>query len=147
MRIRSVLRHSFQALLEGALVALLVVGLIAGTAIAGKSGGGGRTSGSSVSVVALDSTDGVPHQGQNVTFKFSTSNPYPVISLHCTRGGDVIYGNSGPMYWPNLWDFDGVFTLASQAWTEGAADCRADLKGTSHGKTVNLGSTSFHVDP
>jgi hypothetical protein len=143
MRIRSVFSHSLQAILEGALIALIVVGLIAGTALAGKPS---RT-GNSLSVVALESSDGAPHQGQDVTFKFTTSNFYPVVSLSCSQNGNVVYGSSGPMYWPNMWDFDGVFTLASQAWTEGAADCRADLKGTQRGKIVLLASTSFHVDP
>src|SRR6476646_4314602 len=41
MRIRSVLTHSAQAVLEGAIIATLVVGLLAGTAFAGKPGGGG----------------------------------------------------------------------------------------------------------
>jgi hypothetical protein len=142
MRIRSVFSHSILAILEGALIALIVVGLVAGTTLAAKSARGG-----SISVVALESSDGVPHQGQDITFKISTSNPYPVVSLSCSKNGDVVYGSSGPMYWPNMWDFDGVFTLASQAWTEGAADCRADLKGTQRGKIVLLASTTFHVEP
>ena len=36
MRIGSVLKHSGQAVLEGALIAMLVVGLMAGTAFAAK---------------------------------------------------------------------------------------------------------------
>ena len=40
MRIRSVLSHSGQAVLEGALISMLVVGLMAGTAFAGKPTGG-----------------------------------------------------------------------------------------------------------
>ena len=46
MRIRSVLSHSAQAVVEGALVSLLVVGLMASTAFAAKpaAGGGGGTS-------------------------------------------------------------------------------------------------------
>jgi hypothetical protein len=43
-RARRVFDHSWKALLEGALVSLMVVGLIAGTAFAGKGGGGGKTS-------------------------------------------------------------------------------------------------------
>jgi hypothetical protein len=46
MRIRSVLSHSIQALAEGALISLLVVGLIAGTAFAGKPSRGGAGTGS-----------------------------------------------------------------------------------------------------
>ena len=41
MRIRSVLKHSTMAVLEGALIAALVVGLMAGTAFAARGGGGG----------------------------------------------------------------------------------------------------------
>ncbi len=44
MRVKSVLTHVTQAVAEGALIALLVVGLIAGTAFAGK-GGSGTTGG------------------------------------------------------------------------------------------------------
>jgi hypothetical protein len=40
MRIRSVFTHSTQAVLEGALIATMVVGLMAGTAFAGKPTGG-----------------------------------------------------------------------------------------------------------
>ncbi len=40
MQIRSILTHAAQALLEGLLIATLVVGLIAGTAFAGKPSGG-----------------------------------------------------------------------------------------------------------
>ena len=42
MRIRSVLSHSAQVVVEGALISLLVVGLMAGTAFAARGGGGGH---------------------------------------------------------------------------------------------------------
>jgi hypothetical protein len=41
MRIGSVLKHASQAVLEGALIAALIVGLVAGTAFAARGGGGG----------------------------------------------------------------------------------------------------------
>ena len=50
MRIRSVLKHSAQALAEGALISILVVGLIAGSAFAGR-GGGGSASGTQATLV------------------------------------------------------------------------------------------------
>jgi hypothetical protein len=65
--------------------------------------------------------------------------------MTCSQGGNVVYGASGPMYQPNIWDFDGVFTLSSIAWSSGAADCTAVLKGTSNGKVVTLATTSFQV--
>ena len=61
MRIKSIFTHSAQAIAEGALISLLVVGLIAGTAFAGKpaagtgghkGGGGGGTGGTATLVVS-----------------------------------------------------------------------------------------------
>ncbi len=49
MRIRSVLTHTAQAVAEGSLIAMLIVGLMAGSAFAGKPGGS-ATSGVSVTV-------------------------------------------------------------------------------------------------
>ena len=47
MRIKSVLKHSVQALAEGSLIALLVVGLMAGSVFAAKptASGAGKPSG------------------------------------------------------------------------------------------------------
>jgi hypothetical protein len=137
------------AALEATLITALTFGLIAGSAFAARGGGGGGGpkgggGSSSLSVVVLDA-DGIANQGDSVTFAFTTSNAYPVISLTCAQGGSGVYSASGPMYQPNVWDFDGTFLLASLAWSSGAADCTAVLKGTSNGKMVTLGSTSFHV--
>jgi hypothetical protein len=137
--------HTTKALVEAGLIALLVVGLIAGTALAGKGGGKPPSGGTSnLSLVVLDE-DGVANHGDDVTFTFSTSNAYPIVSVTCSQGGNVVFGDSHPMYHPNIWDDPGIFTLSSLAWTGGAADCRADLKGSSRGKIVTLGSTTFHV--
>src|SRR5437867_13163663 len=62
VRIRSVLSHSAQAIAEGALISLLVVGLMAGSAFAAKggnasTGGGGHKGGgttTSSATVAVD---------------------------------------------------------------------------------------------
>jgi hypothetical protein len=140
MRIRSVFSHSAQVIAEGALISLLVVGLMAGTAFAGRSGGG------TINLAMVDAADTVANQGDQVTFNITTSNAYPVASVTCKQGGNVVYGASEPMYWPNIWDSTGVFTLSSIAWSGGAADCTAALKGTSHGKVVTLATTTFHVE-
>src|SRR6476620_9756744 len=99
MRIRSVLKHSTMAVLEGALVASLVVGLMAGTALAGKGGGGGKPSGGgssnmSVRLVTDNDGNGLANWGDQVTFNNTTSNAYPVASVTCSQGGSVVYGAS-----------------------------------------------------
>ncbi len=149
MRIRSVLNHSVQAIAESSLIALLIVGLMAGTALAanggGKPGSGGGTS-ISVQTVTDQNANGSPDWGDRVHFTLTTSNTRPVVSLTCTQGGSVVYGDSRPYYWPNIRDDDGVFTLSSQSWTSGAAECRAAVQGTSkNGRVVTLGSLTFQV--
>jgi hypothetical protein len=149
MRMKSVLTHSAQALAEGSLIALLVVGLMAGTVFAAPGGGkgkpGGGGSGGSLAVVVVTDLNGngAPNWSDQVRFDVSTSNAYPVVSLTCSQGGVLVYSDSRPYYWPNLWDDPGVFTLSSLAWSSGAADCRADLKGSAKRGMVTLGSTSF----
>jgi hypothetical protein len=147
VRIRRITKHSFEAIAEASIIALLVVGLMAGTAFAGK--GGGKPSGgasATVQVVTDLNGNGTANHGDQVHFTLTTSNTYPVVSVTCTQGGSVVYGDSHPYYWPNIWEDTGVFSLASQAWSAGAADCNAVIKGTSsNGRVVTLGSTTFYV--
>jgi hypothetical protein len=147
--IRRITTHSLQAIAEGALIAMLVVGLMAGTAFAGKGGGkpsGGSSTGIGWSMVVDDNGNGVPNWGEQITFRVQTSNPRPVASLTCSQGGSVVYGDSRALYWPNAFDDPGVFTLRSIAWDGGAASCHTTIKGTSsNGRVVTLGSYDFSV--
>src|SRR6478609_7879695 len=95
MRIGSVLTHASQAVLEGALIAALVVGLMAGTALAGKPGGGaagggkhgGGTTGSiSVTMVTDANGNGAPDYGDQITYdvsKVGVANPF--ITTTCVQ--------------------------------------------------------------
>jgi hypothetical protein len=150
MRFKSRSSHALQAIAEGSLIALLIVGLMAGTALAGGKGGGGKPGGGSggvtVQVVTDANGNGLANWADQVHFTVTTSNTRPIVSLTCTQGGTVVYGDSHPYYWPNIWDDTGVFTLSSLSWTSGAAECRAEAKGTStNGRVVTLGSMIFQV--
>ena len=149
MRIRSRSNHALQAIAEGSLIALLIVGLMAGTALAGGKGGGGKPpsgGGVTVQVVTDANGNGLANWADEVHFTLTTSNTRPIVSLTCSQGGTIVYGDSHPYYWPNIWDDTGVFGLASLSWTSGAAECRAEAKGTSpNGRIVSLGSMTFQV--
>jgi hypothetical protein len=134
------------ALLAAVAASLLA---LAPVALAAKSpgGGGGKHGGGStgtgtISLVLLDSTDGLAHFGQHVTFTISTSSTsQPWVHLQCYQNGAMVAEG---------WDgyFDGSlsgrdFTLASPSWTGGAADCTATLTTP---QWAPLASTSFHVD-
>ena len=112
MRIRSVLKHSTQAVLEGALIASLVVGLMAGTAFAGKPGGGGGgkpprggASGSiALALVSDANTNGSPNWNDTITFTVTGGGTNPFVSVTCAQGGTMVYSASAGFYdsypWP-----------------------------------------------
>jgi hypothetical protein len=124
---------------------------LASPALAGKgAGGGGGSSGetsSSISLVLLNSTDGLPHVGQKLTFNVSTTaTSHPWASLDCYQSGALVYKASNGIFPTSLGE---IFTLASNSWTSGAADCTAYLQDwdnySKHGAITNLASMSFHV--
>jgi hypothetical protein len=139
--------HTLMALAEASLVALLVVGLLAGTAFAGKGRPGGGGGGTSIAwrMVTDANGNGAPNHGDVIGFTFSTSADRPVMSLTCSQGGAVVYGDSRPMYWPNIWDDPGYFTLSSLSWTGGDASCTAQLKVSGGRKIQTIGTLTFVV--
>jgi hypothetical protein len=149
MRIKSIFVHGLQAVAEGGLVALMIVGLMAGTAFA-SNGGGPIKSSSSISLVVLGASSGTtsatsdPQYGGQVTFDISTTaTAYPFVNLKCYQNGTLVAEG-----WAGF--FDGAlgnqaFGLYSPQWTGGAADCTANLDMKSNAKWKVLATTSFHV--
>src|SRR5712691_9726326 len=102
MRIGSVLKHSGQAVLEGALIALLVVGLMAGTTFAAKGGGHTTTSGGSISAPVMVTDTGTPglSAGDTITFTVSTTaTDTPFVNLLCYQNGVQVASG-----WKGFWD-------------------------------------------
>ena len=131
------------ATLEAALITSLTFGLIAGSAFAGKGGGngggkgkpGGATPTGSFSLVLVDSTDGVAHWSQHITFTVTSSATYSFVAVSCYQGGARVYRQDIGFY--TGWPWSQNFTLMSSLWTGGAADCSAELysqnsDGTNH---------------
>ena len=148
MRVRSVLSHSAQALAEGALISVLVIGLIAGTALAGKptgSGGGKAAGGGNLALVMVTDANGngLPNWGDQVTFNVSTTaTDRPTVRLHCYQDGNLVYTFSAGFFAAYPWTT--VYGLSSQSWTGGAADCTASLiYSRSSGRIVTLATLDF----
>ena len=152
MRIRSVFSHSAQAVLEGALIALIVVGLLAGTAFAGGRGGGGhgkppKNTGGSGTITLVTppvvdgNANGAPNWHDVVRFNVSTtSTTTPYVNLYCYQNGVFVVGGAEG-YFAGALD-DGNFGLYGGSWDSGAANCTAKLV---NGSGSVLGSTSFDV--
>ena len=115
-------------------------------AMAAKGGPGGGGS-SSVSLVLVDSTDGVAHTTQQVTFAVTTTaTASPFVSLNCYQNGVWVYTASAGFFAAYPWSRN--FTLSSTAWMSGEADCTARLYSTKTGtRTTTLATASFHVYP
>jgi hypothetical protein len=130
--------------------AILVIGalVLAMPAAYAAKGGAGRISGgsSSLSVVMVtDANADGPSYHDTVTFKLSTSATRPYVQLNCTQGGTLVLAGSVGFFADYPWSQD--FVLASNAWTGGAADCKATLYTTKDGSHINtLASLSFHVN-
>jgi hypothetical protein len=115
-------------------------------ASAAKGQSAGSTSGtSSIGLVVLNSSDGLPHWGGEVTFNVSTTaTEQPFVNLLCYQNG-VLVAEGWAGYFEEALNSSRNFTLASGPWKGGAADCTAWLDmHTRHG-WKQLASTSFHV--
>ena len=138
---------SFRSALVTALLALVAApAAFAGKGGGGKPSGGGTTGGSgSLTLVLLNSTDGVAHQGQSVTFNVSTtSTDRPFVRLDCYQGGTWVYTASAGFFPDYPWSKE--FPLSSSAWTSGAASCTATMYMTKDGSRVtNLATLTFPV--
>ena len=132
----------------------LVLALLAPVSLAAKGGRGGGGSGgsgdpsASITLDPMGSADGLAHVGQKVTFKVKTSaTQYPWVTVDCYKqDGAWVYHASNGIFPTSL---SQVFTLASNTWMSGEADCTAWLQNwdnyAKHGRITNLASTRFHV--
>jgi len=149
MRINSGFRHAVQAIAEGSLIALLIVGLMAGTALAGKGGGGkpGSSGGGgsfTVAMVADADGNGAPNHADTITFNVTTGADRPFVSVNCYQGSDWVYAASVGFFADYPWSKD--FILSASSWTGGAADCSARLYTSKDGiRTTTLATMSFVV--
>lgn len=128
------------------LLALIATAVVVGP-VSPASAGGPKGSNSTIAVVLLDSTDGVAHYGQRVTFTVSTTaTAKPMVQLDCYQGGTHVYWASAGFYEGYPWPWNREFRLTSSYWTGGAADCTATLYSNGrNGRIVTHASTSFPV--
>ena len=130
----------------GATVLALASPAFAGGKGGNKPTGGGSGSTMTLVIVASSSTDGNVHQGDTITWHLSTSTSQPHVSVSCSQNGTVVYSTQTGYYASYPWPWTQDMTLASGAWTSGAADCSARLYSLSNsGNSTTLATSSFHV--
>jgi hypothetical protein len=118
------------------MVAILVVGLMAGSVFAGKGGGGGKgkpggSTGSLTLVMVADANgNGAPNWNDTITFRVTSSSSSPYVSVRCYQGETLVYGADAGFYDSYPWPGARNMPLSSPAWTGGAASCSATLNGS-----------------
>ena len=131
------------------LLAAVLLAAVILTPTAALAGGKGShtSSGASLQLVLLNSTDGQPHWGQQVTFAISqSSTDKPYVRVDCTQNYATVYSSSAGFFDSYPWPWQQNFTLSSSYWTGGAASCTAVLyEYLSKGRTADLASMTFAV--
>ena len=83
-------------------------------------------------------------QGGQITFDVKTTQTTrPFVNVRCYQNGNFVYDG-----WQGFfvgYFTDPVYTLASDSWTGGAADCTARLVDGNDGKLRTLATLAFHV--
>jgi hypothetical protein len=139
-----ILRHSAGAILEGGLIAVIAIGLVAGSALAAKPTAGGSTGGSkhggggtttgSISVVMVTDNDhnGAANWNDQVTYdvsKVGVQNPF--ITTTCTQNGSNVLTTYAGYYPGYIWSGAQTISLSTELWTSGSASCKAVVQNTS----------------
>jgi len=127
-----------------------LTGLVAALAVAG--GAAAAKSSSSLSLVVLGSDTSrtaattAPSFGGEVTFDVATTQTdHPSVNVRCFQDGTWVY-EGWQSFWPGAANHDPVFTLSSNYWNAGAADCTARLVYyDQRGLAKTLTSLDFHV--
>jgi hypothetical protein len=133
MRIRSVLKHSAQALAEGALISILVVGVIAGTAVAAR--GGGKPS-ATVAHGACAAAVSPVARGTQYTILGTGFKPGEMITLW------VADSHGTQALFPPV---DAAGTFSASSWASWGGTSTATVYNNGGRKMVWLTSCSFEV--
>ncbi len=151
-RPRSIARRLLGATAEAGLISVLIFGLIASSAFAGKGGNGSRPGGGGsgggtlvLKMVRDANANATPNWNDVITFDVSTTaTSQPYVLVNCSQGGSGVYTASAGFFAAYPWP--ATYTLASSWWTAGEADCVAKLYYNGGRKTVYLATLNFHVD-
>jgi hypothetical protein len=139
----------------GALVLALtlVPAALAARGGGGGGGGGGGHHGAGTSTGTLsgpvmvvdNNANGLPNYGDQITFNVSSNASYYFVELDCYQSSTLVYASTVGFY-PG-WPWSRTYTLQSNAWTGGAANCSARLySSNSDGSNPQtLATTSFAV--
>ena len=112
----------------------------------GNGGGGSGDGSSSLVLVVLDQYLPDANWGEQVTFQVSTTaTDKPYVNVNCYQGGTLVYSSSAGFFDGYAWPWTQIFTLRSNAWSGGEADCNAALQYWNGRSFSTLTSLSFPV--
>lgn len=134
---------------------VLVPAALAGKPTAGGSGGGGgghkATSytgsfvGTNPVMVSDANGNNAPDYGDGITFTVTSNSTYYSVELDCSQNGAVVFRQV--VGFGLGWTWSQTYTLRSNMWTGGGANCTAVLfaSNADGSNRQNLASLSFAV--
>lgn len=124
---RPIVSHTTQAVIEAALISLLILGLIAAPAFAAR--GGGKPAGGTLDLVMVKDANGngSPNSMDDITFSVTTTaTDKPMVGLRCWQGANFVHDGYIALY-DGSW-LAKHFTLGSSKWDPALdATCTARL--------------------
>jgi len=135
MRIKSRLKHSVQALAEGSLIALLVVGLMAGSVFAAR--GGGKPDGGSSASGSCDATPNPVDVGADYVLTGRGLGASTIVNV-------LITDSNSTTSWNLQADANGTTTVTWHSYWSGTTSVRF-MKNVRHGSTL-VASCAFSVN-
>jgi len=122
-------RRLAAATLRASMITALTFGMVAGTAFAGKGGGGATTGGDTLTgpVMVFDrNASGAIDYGDDITFSVTTSASRAQVGLRCYQGTNFVYDGYVATY--DSWLSAKYFTLSGSYWSSALdASCTARL--------------------
>ncbi|MES2970892.1 MAG: hypothetical protein V4702_01050 [Patescibacteria group bacterium] len=147
---RSSVFQNSKALLFVLAFAVVGISVLLSTYAAPAPSKGRKSTNGSISLVLLNSNDGLAHYGQQVTFNVSTTaTDQPFVRLDCYENGVWALSSSAGFFDSYPWPWTRNFTLQWDNYhTAGAsANCTATLYSQSQSRNSTLATTSFLVYP
>ena len=150
---KGLLKHSVSVRLYQLLIFLVLFSSIGVYSLvqtfAARGGKPSHNSGSSLTytVTTDNNSNGLPNWGDVIRFTpITTATTAPHVRMLCTQGGTVVYSSQAGYFEGYPWPWTQNFSLSSQSWTGGAADCTATMYFFDGRKTPDLATITFRAE-
>lgn len=101
-----------------------------------------------IEMVTDTNGDGAPSYGEQIKFNvYTPGSAEPHVSAQCYQNGTLVYSAQAGYFDGYPWPWSQTFTLKSNAWVGGGANCTAKGYYFDGRKTIYFATLDFIVNP